>query len=303
MSARGRIHSMTGYAHVNVEHRLGHLTLEIRSVNSRFLDLAFRLPDELRALEPALREALQSSLARGKVDVRAGLHGRTAGDAGISINPLMLASLAQAQEEVRQHMPNAAALSVGETLRFPGVVIEPVADPGQWVAAFQPLVGQALVQLTESRAREGERLRALILERAQTMLAIVQDHAIRAPELLRQHEARLIERLKSAAQQALATTPLPLDETLARIRQEVALHGMKSDVVEELQRLEVHLQELATILNQGGAVGRKLDFLLQEFNREANTLGSKASDLQTSRASMDLKLLIEQIREQVQNLE
>ena len=152
-------------------------------------------------------------------------------------------------------------------------------------------------------AREGERLRTIILQKLQAMHEVVRNHAERAPELLRLYEARLQERLRQAAESPLMDMKLPMEETLARIRQEVALHGMKTDVVEELQRLAIHLQEFEAILQRGGPVGRKLDFLLQELNREANTLGSKSADLPSTAASLELKLLIEQVREQIQNLE
>jgi uncharacterized protein (TIGR00255 family) len=303
MSHSKRIQSMTGYAHVSIEQDQTHLALEIRSVNARFLDLHFRLPDELRALEPALREAIQSRVGRGKIDVRASLLVRTAQTDRLILQPGALDALARAQAEVRRVLTDAAPLSVADALRFPGVLGEPVHDPAAPLAVFRTLIGQALDELIETRSREGDRLRELLLDRVRAIQAIVQAQAARAPELLRQHEARLIERLGSALQQASEGSALPLEETLARVRQEVALHGMKSDVVEELQRLQVHATELTEILTRGGAVGRKLDFLMQEFNREANTLGAKSVDRQTTQASMDLKLLIEQIREQVQNIE
>jgi uncharacterized protein (TIGR00255 family) len=298
-----RIQSMTGYAHVSIDQDRLQLALEIRSVNSRFLDLHFRLPDELRALEPALREAIQSRVARGKIDVRASLQVRTASAGALTPDPRTLHALAQAQAEVRRHLPEAMPLSVADALRFPGVLGEPAPDPAGSLSAFRPLIAQALDELIDTRSREGDRLRELMLERVRSLQAIVQAQAERAPELLRQHEARLIDRLSSVLQHAAEGSALPVEDTLARVRQEVALHGMKSDVVEELQRLQVHAAELTDILQRGGAVGRKLDFLMQEFNREANTLGSKSADLQTTQASMDLKLLIEQIREQVQNIE
>ena len=298
------VHSMTGFGTITRDHdALGRLSIELRSVNSRFLDLAFRLPDELRALEPVLREAIQARVARGKVDVRASVQHKAAARAEVVLRPGALQALSRAQAEVVRVFPQAAPLSVADALRFPGVVDDPQPDPAQWVAAFRPLVGGAIDELVASRAREGERLAGTIRERAHAMAGIVATLEPRAPELVAEFSARLTERLREAATGALAGTAVPLDETLARIRQEVSVYGMRTDVAEELSRLKIHVAELLRILEDGGQVGKRLDFLMQEFNREANTLGSKSAGLEVTRASVELKLLIEQIREQVQNLE
>ena len=195
-----RIQSMTGYAHVSIDQDRLQLALEIRSVNSRFLDLHFRLPDELRALEPALREAIQSRVARGKVDVRASLQVRTASAGALTPDPRTLHALAQAQAEVRRHLPEAMPLSVADALRFPGVLGEPAPDPAGSLSAFRPLIAQALDELIDTRSREGDRLRELMLERVRSPQAIVQAQAERAPELLRQHEARPSDRPRSVLQ-------------------------------------------------------------------------------------------------------
>lgn len=304
MNSKGAgVLSMTGYGTVARDHPMGRLSVELRSVNARFLDLAFRLPDELRALEPPMREAIQSRLSRGKVDCRAALQQRATTRTGIAVSDEALDALAVAQHAVRRRLPEAAPLTVADCLRFPGVVDDPQPDPSQWIAAFQPLLSQALEELLASRGREGERLVAVIRERAAAMSAILAQLRPRVPELVAEFAQRLTDRMREAATGGLQGTAVPLDEALARIRQEVSVHAMRVDVAEELSRLEIHLAELERILATGGPVGKRLDFLMQEFNREANTLGSKAAGVEVTQASVALKLLIEQVREQVQNLE
>lgn len=303
MSTGRPIQSMTGFAQQTGNGPTGSVRLELRSVNSRFLEISLRLPDELRATEPMIRERLQARMVRGKIDVRASFHPAHAADGGLQLDEAMLEALARAEQRIRIRLPEASPLSVADILRFPGMVSEAPTDSGPLLAFFSSLLDRAVAELSQSRVREGEKLRAVVLDRVNSMQEIIARQAEKAPELLRLHESRLIERLRLAAESALGESGLPLDETMIRIRQEVALHGMKSDVVEELQRLEIHLQALTDLLNQGGAVGRKLDFLMQELNREANTLGSKSTDLVTTASSLELKVLIEQVREQIQNLE
>ncbi|MFZ9407318.1 MAG: YicC/YloC family endoribonuclease [Burkholderiaceae bacterium] len=294
---------MTGFSTVSGAGPSGEITLEMRSVNSRFLELHFRLPDELRVAEPLIRERLQQRLSRGKVDVRASLRPGEESASHLRLNHDLLLALGRAQQEIQSSLPLATPLTVADVLRFPGMVAESAVCASQTLESMGSIVNQCVQGLSDSRAREGERLRTIILQKLQAMHEVVRNHAERAPELLRLYEARLQERLRQAAESPLMDMKLPMEETLARIRQEVALHGMKTDVVEELQRLAIHLQEFEAILQRGGPVGRKLDFLLQELNREANTLGSKSADLPSTAASLELKLLIEQVREQIQNLE
>jgi uncharacterized protein (TIGR00255 family) len=294
---------MTGYGTVTRDTDLGRLTIELRSVNSRYLDLGFRLPDELRSIEPLLRELVQARVARGKVDCRAGVQHRAATRPDIPLRTELLAALREAERQVLERLPGAAPLTVAECLRYPGVVDEPEPDAAQWVAAFRPLAESALSELQASRLREGARLADTIRARAQAMADIVATLKPRAPEFVAEFEQRLTERLREAATGALKGTPVPLDEALARIRQEVSVFGMRVDVAEELNRLEVHIAELGRIVEHGGQVGKRLDFLMQELNREANTLGSKAAGIEVTQAAVELKLLIDQVREQVQNLE
>jgi uncharacterized protein (TIGR00255 family) len=277
--------------------------LEIRSVNSRFLDLSFRLPDELRHTEPALREHITQHITRGKVDCRASVQHRAAVRPELRLRAGVIQALQQAQLQVQQTFASAAPLTVADILRFPGVMDDPQPEPAQWIAAFTPLAQQVVNDLLDNRAREGARLGEMITQRAQAMRAIVAAHQVRAPELVAAFGQRITERLREAATGGLAGSGIPLEESMARIRQEVALHGIRVDVAEELSRLDIHINELMRIVEQGGAAGKRLDFLMQELNREANTLGSKAAGLDTTAASIELKLLIEQVREQVQNLE
>ncbi len=291
---------MTGFAQVSRETPAGQVSVEIRSVNARFLDLAFRIPDELRAVEPALRELLSGALQRGKVECRVGFRTLAPADAEPRIDARVLEQVATLARRIGAALPEAGPPSVGEILRWPGLLGEPASAeslaPEVLVAARE-----ALEAFLASRAREGEKLAAFLRERAAGIDAIVAPLAQRSPELLAAWQARLVERLRAALDQAEA--PVPPEETMARVRQEVTAYGLRIDVAEELSRLQAHLDELRRILDAGSPAGKRLDFLMQEFNREANTLGSKAAAIDLTAASIELKVLIEQMREQVQNIE
>lgn len=293
---------MTGYALAARETPAGQVGVELRSVNSRFLDLAMRIPDDLRPAEPALRELIGTAVQRGKLECRVTLRAPTAGPPQAMIDPRVLEQLARLDASLRAALPDTAPLTVGEVLRWPGVLAE---DSGAQL--LTPIVleaaREALDEFVASRAREGSKLVALILERADSIEAIVDQVAARSHELLAQHEQKLVGRLRIALEGAAAGSEVPFEETMARVRQEVTLHGMRIDIDEEIGRLRAHLTELRHVLTGPGPVGKRMDFLLQEFNREVNTIGSKAAAIELTRASIDLKLLVEQIREQVQNLE
>ena len=279
------------------------LSIELRSVNSRFLDLVFRIPDELRAAEPPLRERLSAALQRGKLECRIAVHRRTPADRQPALDRGLLANLAQAAVTVRELAPGATPLGVADLLRWPGVWIDEKVDPQTTLAAIPGLANQALAEFIASRAREGAKLAAGIAERTRRIDAIIAGLKQRAPQLLQTFEDKLTERLKAALLEASAGTGVPIEETFSRVRQEITLYGLRIDVAEELSRLGAHVSEVRRVLDEGGPVGKRLDFLMQELNREANTLGSKAGAIELSSAAMDLKLLIEQMREQVQNLE
>ncbi len=287
------IYSMTGYAAKTREVAGGSLHLELRSVNSRFLDIHFRIVDDLRVLEPALREAITAKLARGKVELRLNLVASQSQNRQLAINTDLLTQLQALEGQVRQTLPNAAALSVAEVLRWPGMLGEPEVDTAALYAAVQATLKEALEDFTASRAREGAKLAAMIQERVDKIRATV---AAVAP-LIPQAQAAYQDKLKQRLVEALGSAD---DE---RVRQEVVLYATRIDVDEELSRLQAHLTEVERILKAGGNAGKRLDFLMQELNREANTLGSKSVLSEVSKASMDLKLLIEQMREQIQNIE
>jgi len=287
------IYSMTGYAALSEELALGTLSVEIRSVNHRYLDLTFRLPDEYRSFEPGLREIVAARLTRGKVECRVGLQRSPASQTSLQLNIALLGQLTELDRRVREQLPGGATLSVNEVLRWPGV-LETDALPLEEIREHtNALLNRTVEDFTQSRAREGEKLKGLLLDRVARMEELVQRVKPKIPLLVTAYQERLATRLRDAS--------ADIDED--RIRQELVLFSSKVDVEEELSRLVAHLSELRRILTQGGPVGKRLDFLMQELNRESNTLGSKSVDIDVSQASVELKVLIEQMREQVQNIE
>lgn len=301
------IQSMTGFAVATRETAAGTVTIELKSVNSRFLDLQFRINDDLRAVEPALREAIMSRIGRGKVECRLSF-GRKADTGSVqALNQPLLNTLASLQAAVRQQFPDAPVFTVNELLRWPGMMEE--AQVSQEALQAEILAGltTTLDAFVETRTREGAALRAVLEARIDAMEAIVTRIAPLVPQVIAQFQQKATERLQEAlgiALQGEAGTPsVTREEALERIRQEVTLYGVRIDVAEELARLSAHLTETRHILKKGGPVGKRLDFMMQELNREANTLGSKAALKELADASMELKLLIDQMREQVQNLE
>jgi uncharacterized protein (TIGR00255 family) len=287
------IRSMTGFASVYRDCAGGRLGIDIRSVNHRYLEQTLRLPDELRGAEPAIREAVASRLNRGKVDVRASWQPRAGVASAVRPDHTVLESLALWQRDVLAALPDARSLSVADALRWPGVLDAAQPDMEALHAEVMVAVSAALDELDATRAREGCRLAALMLERVTAMRAEVAAVEPLVPQLVATYRERLAARLREAA----------VDADPARLAQEFALFANRIDIDEEIGRLCTHLDELEGLLQRGGAVGKRLDFLLQELNREANTLGSKSVAVETSRTSMALKVLIEQVREQAQNLE
>ena len=301
---------MTGFALARREHRLGAIVLEMRSVNSRYLDPQFRLSDELRGGETLLREAITARVARGKLDVRYYIHRNATGSQSLVASQRMLEQLAALEGGVRARLVDARPLSVDEVLRWPGVLESGDMAADEVLSITGDLARDALEQLALARAREGERLAAAIVERVETMETIAMRLAPLVPRLVEAHQHKIEQRLGAALgivldgaegrEQAVSVTR---SDALDRIRQEITLYGTRIDVSEELSRLAGHLAEVRAILQRGGAVGKRLDFMMQELNREANTLGSKAAAAELADAAVELKLAIEQIREQVQNLE
>lgn len=287
------IYSMTGFATTTRETPLGSFSLELRSVNNRFLDIQFRMPDDFRKLEPAMRECLTSQLSRGKVECRLSYAPPVNMDDGQQLDQVLLEKLLQLDQTIRTRHPAAQPLSVAEILNWPGMMGNDLASDEALSQTCLEQLQSTLDELKSSRTREGLKLQTLLLERTQQMRQLMQDAAPRIPALLAAFE----EKLRTRIEEALGA----LEED--RIRQEITLFAGKIDVDEELSRLHTHLDEVDRILKKGGVVGKRLDFMMQELNREANTLGSKSVDLEISRISMELKVLIEQMREQVQNIE
>jgi uncharacterized protein (TIGR00255 family) len=289
--------SMTGYAALSADSPRGRLSLELRSVNSRFLDMQFRIADELRSLEPLLRELILARVSRGKLDCRLFFADASLAQTPQQLNAEALARLKSLADEAARLFPGAAPLRLADVLRWPGVVMQPQADEDKMRAAASALCERTLQELLSARAREGGKLAAAIRERIATMRGRVAEIAPLLPQSIAAYEAKLSERLREA---------LGAGEE-ERIRAEIAVFAAKVDVDEELTRLGAHFSEIERALDQGGArgtpVGKRLDFLTQELNREANTLAAKAASQAISQCALELKLLTEQIREQAQNVE
>ena len=286
------IYSMTGYAAATRELENAVLSMELRSVNHRYLDIQFRLPDELRPIEPALREAIAAKLNRGKVECRISFAPRP-GVKSAELDDALMKQLIELDARVRKALPGAAGITAADILRWPGMLGGDTLEIAELRTVCQALLEEVLREFTDSRAREGEKLKSMLLERAAAIEQRLADVAPRMPQVISAFQEKLASRLKEALANA--------DDD--RIRQEVVLFANKIDVDEELSRLTAHIAELRRVLDKGGAVGKRLDFLMQELNREANTLGSKAADITVTQVSMELKLLIEQMREQIQNIE
>lgn len=302
------ISSMTGYAVTTRETAHGTLTLELRSVNSRFLDLQFRINDDLRSFETMLREAIMARIARGKVECRLSF-GRKAAGPGNAVNTALLEQLAALQAQVQARFADAAPLSVNELLRWSGMLEEAAASQETLQAEIGAAAAETLNAFVESRQREGAALEAMLLARVAEMEQIVARITPIVPQVITQFQQKATDRMRETlglawqSAEAGAQPQMSQQEAAERIRQEVTLYGIRIDIAEELTRLGAHLNETRHILKKGGQVGKRLDFMMQELNREANTVGSKAPAKELSDAAMALKLLIEQMREQVQNLE
>lgn len=294
---------MTGFASAARPTALGRLTLELRSVNSRFLDLTLKMPDDLRGTEVVVRETIAAQIARGKVECRISI-ARGAGESEPQLNSEALRRLAALAAQVTRNLPAVAPISTADVLNWPGVVETPGAEPDVLRAQVLEALIEALAALAEARRREGLALSTILQAQCEQLDQIAAQLVARAPDLVAAVERKLNERLEKALGPALsAASALTREEVSERIRQEVTLYALKMDVDEEIKRLTTHVVEVRRVLRAGGAVGRRLDFLMQELNREANTLGSKAAAIEMTNASVELKIAIEQMREQIQNLE
>jgi uncharacterized protein (TIGR00255 family) len=274
------------------------VTVELRSVNGRFLDLNFRMPDELRSLEPALRDLLSSSLRRGKVEMRLATKA-DADSAWPQPQPEQLNRLARIESTIQGWLPSAQGLSVNEVLQWckTGGTSERLDEVALDAAR------RALAGLTDARAREGERLVKVLMERVHRLRELAAQAEPLVPAVVQRQQQKFIERWREALEVVGAGQTIPRETLQERAVNEAAAYAIRIDVAEELARLRAHLDEIERLLKKGGEVGKRLDFLIQELLREANTLGSKASTLELTNISVEMKVAIEQLREQVQNLE
>jgi uncharacterized protein (TIGR00255 family) len=287
------IYSMTGFSAVAIELDTGSLALEIRSVNHRYLDIQLRMPDELRVLEPSMRDAISTHISRGKLECRVNFTMRSPAGTTARINLPLLRQLGQWNNEVRDIFPAARDLDVADILRWNGIFESNTLSADKLHETILDLMQQALHEFNGARIREGDKLKQFLLLRVAKINTLRADIAPRIPNAIKAYEEKLRIRLVEALG----------NNDNERIHQEISLFAGKIDVDEELSRLHTHLTEMERILDKGGSVGKRLDFLMQELHREANTLGSKSVDAEVSRASMEMKILIEQMREQIQNLE
>ena len=287
------IHSMTAFARESKATDQGDLTVELRSVNHRYLDCTFKLPDALRPLEQRLRELAGKAMARGKLDclIRLQLHPTSAGE--LRVNPEQLDKLLAAAELISQKLPGVRQPSALDILQFPGICGSEDHSEEDLQASAEALFRKAIENLVDNRRREGEKLAALVLDRLQQVESAVSATRQILPVLMQQQRDRIISRIGE----------LDIEVDQGRLEQELVHLAQKADVDEELDRLEAHIGEVRHILEKGGPCGRRLDFLMQELNREANTLSSKSTATSTTQRAVELKVLIEQMREQIQNIE
>jgi len=287
------IRSMTAFARSERTEQWGTAYWELRSVNNRYLDVTPRLPEEARAVESAVRERVRAKLGRGKVDCSLRLTLGATNNASLELNLELAKRVSDATREIDALLHDPSRVNAIDVLRWPGVVQTQSPDVDALGKAVLDLLDEALAQLVATREREGQHIAALLSQRCDDIQAIIEAVRTRLPEVLEACRQRLRDRLAELVEQ--------LNEE--RLEQEIALVAQKTDVAEELDRLDAHVKEVRRVVEKEQPAGRRLDFLMQELNREANTLGSKSIDTETTRASVDLKVLIEQMREQIQNVE
>jgi len=287
------ISSMTGFAAASLENAQGSLGVEIKTVNHRYLEFQTRIPEELRPLEPAMREAVAARLTRGKVDCRVTFTPLTSAARSLLPDAAALEALHAAAHQVLARFPDARPLSVAEVLHWPGVLADESLSADAVKEQVLALIDRAIAELNQSRAREGAKLSLVLRERLEAMAVLVREAQPLVPGAVKAFQEKLAAKIAEAAAS-------PSDE---RVHQEIVLYAARIDVDEEISRLNTHISEFRRVLDKGGACGKRLDFLCQELNREANTLGSKSVANEMTRISVELKVLIEQMREQVQNIE
>jgi len=287
------LNSMTGFARTVAESPFGTLTCELRAVNHRYLDVQFRLPDELRPKEVELRTRIGNCMSRGKVECSLHLRRSSASAGGLNLNSDLIQQINASIKDISAVMDDTRAPDALDVLRWPGVVMDPEIDTEPLYAEALATLDAALAEMQSMRGSEGERIATMLTSRLDDIVAIGASVRERMPDVLAAVRTKLLERIDK----------LDIDADPARLETELALIAQKLDVDEELDRLESHVSEVRAALDKDEPVGRRLDFLMQELNREANTLGSKSADKETTNAAVDLKVLIEQMREQIQNVE
>ena len=287
------IKSMTAFARCQTTEAFGTLTWELRSVNHRYLDIHMRLPDELRGMEGRYREMINTSLERGKLECCLRFNAEAATEAGVEVNQEFAKSVIHACEQLNATLHQSSVVNMIDILKWPGVIKEATLDMKPVAEASEALLKKALDDLISNREREGERLKELIVQRCEAVDGIVAQVREQMPEIRDNHRQKILSRFEE----------LKAEPDMDRLEQELVYLAQKMDIDEELDRLDAHVKELRDVLERDEAVGRRLDFLMQELNREANTLGSKSADIRMTQASVELKVLIEQMREQIQNIE
>ncbi|ALR93016.1 YicC/YloC family endoribonuclease [Vibrio alginolyticus] len=287
------IYSMTAYARKEVKGDWGSAVWEIRSVNQRYLETYFRMPEQFRGLEPVLRERFRKRLARGKVECNLRFEANPAAKGELSINEALASQVIKAAEQVMHMTGELSRINPFQVMQWPGVMETPEQDMDAVNKVLLEAFDGAMDEFIEARAREGENMKALIEQRLEAITSEVVKVRARMPEILEWQRERLFSKFEDAK--------VELDPS--RVEQELILLAQKSDVAEELDRLDSHVKETTNILKKGGAVGRRLDFMMQEFNRESNTLASKSISTDITASGVELKVLIEQMREQIQNIE
>jgi uncharacterized protein (TIGR00255 family) len=287
------ISSMTGYASHERSTNNGVLQIELRSVNQRYLELQLKLEESFREFEPQVREMLKTKLGRGKVECRVNLARASSQALDMQLNHAALQEIAASVKAASEYFPETQSVNILDVLRMPGVLAAEVFDADALSQDLVLVLGLVIEELISARAREGEKLKTMILDRLAEIEALMVTVKPLLPNMVKAYQEKLLAKLHEAQ----------LSHDAERIRQEIVIYTQRIDIDEELSRLESHIQEVKRILSKGGLVGKKLDFLMQEMNREANTLGSKSVSIETTQISMQLKVLIEQMREQIQNIE
>ncbi|MED5509886.1 MAG: YicC/YloC family endoribonuclease [Pseudomonadota bacterium] len=284
---------MTAFARYEEQTDLGTLSWEIRSVNHRYLEVGFRLDESFRPLEMAMRKFISDTLGRGKVEVALRYKSPEQQQDSLEINEALAERVISRYQQLAALSDNAAPLDLMKVMQWPGVIETPSLDQEALSERVMASLQKALIDLVDTREREGAALQIMIEQRCQQIHRIAEEVRERMPEILQNHRQKLQERVQDLA----------INLEPERLEQEMVLLAQKSDVAEELDRLQNHVREVESVLQRDEPIGRRLDFLMQELNREANTLGSKSIDTDTTRYSVDLKVLIEQMREQIQNIE